>query len=61
MGQSRVNIVVSNPTSIEQVLERGAILGSVEVTAAVVPLLPKREMKSKVQVADIAVLQQSEK
>ena len=46
MGRSRVNVVVSNPTPVPQVLERGVVLGSVEVAAAVVPIFPKEEKKT---------------
>ena len=59
IGQSRVNVVISNPTPIPQALERGAILGSVEVVAAVVPILPKKK-KMRVSFADVASVQTAE-
>ena len=57
MGRPKINIVVSNPTGVAQVLERGVILGSVEVAAAVIPLWPKEEKKGKVRDAEVTDVQ----
>ena len=47
MGSPNIQIVVSNPTNSSLVLERGVVLGVVDVVSAVIPLLPKKSRKKK--------------
>ena len=42
-----IQIVVSNPTSSEKVLEKGVVVGVVETVAAVIPIFPKTENGKK--------------
>ena len=44
-----IHIVVCNPTSVQKVIDKGVVVGSVESISAVMPIFPKSEIKTEVE------------
>ena len=58
-----INVVVSNPTNTEKVVEKGVVLGTVEAVSSVMPIFPKdipKKKKKKVGVNKVDVVSESE-
>ena len=50
-----IHVVVSNPTSVEHVIEKGVVVGSVETVSAVIPIHPKEEQEQETFVSSVGV------
>ena len=59
LGKTALDIVVSNPTNVPQILEKGVIIGAVEFVDAVTPIHPKKEKVTEKTAVDVNSTQTS--